>query len=139
MRDRWVRIGFYAAAAYNIGGMLVFTRLGTNQVLFDTDPALFSAAGCALVVVWGLAYLAQSVHWREAPFVSAVFVIEKLFFAGWWAVWLASDGHRLPEITAADPLAGAFYGLYGAGDAVSAVFFACAFLQARRRAAPQRA
>jgi hypothetical protein len=133
--DDRVRYGFYVAGAFNIVGILFFTRLFTNRVLFETDPALFSSAGCAVIVLWGLAYIAQSASWRQAPWVSAAFAIEKLFFAAWWGAWLASDGHRLAEIRAADMLAGAFYGLYGAGDALFMVFFAWAALRARRIAA----
>lgn len=132
MSDSLVRIGFYAAAAFNIVGMAVFSKLLTNDVLFDTDPGLFSKQGCALVVIWGLAYLAQSASWRAAPWVSAVFAIEKVFFAGAWLLWMMRDAHRLPEIAAADPLAGAFYGLYGIGDGLFAVFFAWAFVKARK-------
>ncbi len=123
MNDTFVRLGFYAAAAFNIVGMLVFTNLFTNDLLFETDPGLFSRQGCMLVMVWGLAYAAQSTSWRAAPMVSAVFALEKVFFAVSWLLWMMGNAHRLPEISAADPLAGAFYGLYGVGDALFAVFF----------------
>jgi hypothetical protein len=132
MNDLRVRIGFYAAAAFNIVGMLVFTRLFTNDVLFATDPSLFSRQGCALVIIWGLAYLAQSLSWRVAPWISAVFAVEKVFFAGSWLVWMMGNAHRLPEIAAEDTLAGSFYGLYGIGDALFAGFFVWAFLKARK-------
>lgn len=131
MNDPYVRIGFYAAAAYNIVGMLVFSKGFTNDVLFSTDPGLFSRQGCVLVMIWGLVFLAQSTSWRVAPWVSAAFALEKVFFASSWALWMATESHRLPEITAADPLAGAFYAVYGVGDALFAVFFAWAFLRAR--------
>lgn len=132
MQDTTVRYGFYAAAAFNILGMLTFSKGLTNQALFDADPELFSRSGCALVMVWGLAYLAQAASWRTAPWVSAVFAVEKLFFAGSWARWMAREGHRLPRIAEGDPLAGAFFGAYGVGDGLFALFFAWAFLRARR-------
>ncbi|MDP2310914.1 MAG: hypothetical protein Q8P18_33150 [Pseudomonadota bacterium] len=133
MNDSLVRIGFCAAAAFNIAGMLVFTRLFTNEVLFATDPGLFSQQGCILVIIWGLAYLAQAASWRAAPWISAVFAVEKVFFAGSWLLWMSREAHRLPEISAADPLAGAFYGLYGVGDGLFAGFFAWAFIKARAK------
>jgi hypothetical protein len=129
--DARVRAGFYAAAGYNIAGTLLFSKGFTNTVLHETDPVLFSVPGCLLICVWGLAYLAQSRSWREGPAVSAVFAVEKLFYATWWVSWLALNAGRLGEIAAADPLAGAFYALYGAGDAAFCLFFAWAALRAR--------
>ena len=130
--DRRFRAGFYAAAAYNIGGLLVFSKGFTNTVLFDTDPVLFSIPGCLLVMIWGLAYAAQSRSWRSGPAVSAVFALEKAFYAGWWVWWLAENHARLPDIYAADALAGAFYSVYGLGDAAFGVFFAMAAAVALR-------
>lgn len=130
MNDTSVRLGFHLAAAFNIVGILVFTRLFTSEVFFAIDPGLFSRQGCMLVMVWGLAYAAQAASWRAAPGVSAVFAVEKLFFAGSWLVWMSGNALRLPELFAADPLAGVFFGIYGVGDGLFALFFAVAALKA---------
>ena len=131
MNDDRVKLGFFSAAASNIVGMAVFSKLLTNTVLFETDPAVFSLPGCVLIMVWGLAYAAQSRSWRVAPAISAVFAVEKRLFAGWWLAWMAKHSGELPEIAARDPLAAAFYGAYGAGDGAFMLFFAWAAWKAR--------
>lgn len=129
--DTWITRGFWAAAAFNIVGMAVFSKLLTNTILFETDPEMFSRPACVLVMIWGLAYLAQSLSWRSAPAVTAVFVVEKAIFAGWWGFWLWGHASQVPEIMARDLLAGSFYAVYGAGDAVFMVFFAFVSLRTR--------
>jgi hypothetical protein len=132
MSDRRVRAGFWAAAIFNIAGMLIFSKAFTNELLFTTDPQMFSRPGCVLVMVWGLAYLAQSRTWREAPAISAVFALEKFIYAGWWIVWISQYAATLASLFERDLLTGAFYSLYGAGDAAFGVFFAIAAFKARR-------
>lgn len=122
--------GFWAAAVFNIAGMLVFTRAFTNDALFEADPLMFSQPGCVLVIVWGLAYAAQSRSWRQAPAISAVLSLEKFIYAAWWLYWLST--HDLTPVFERYAMAGAFYALYGAGDASFGVFFAMAALRARR-------
>jgi hypothetical protein len=124
------KAGFLAAALFNIGGILVFSKAFTNAALFETDPVMFSRPGCVLVIVWGLAYAAQSRTWRQAPAISAVFALEKFFYAGWWLAWLMT--HDLAPVFERDALAGAFYALYGAGDAAFGLFFVLAAWRARR-------
>ena len=131
MQDDRVRYGFYAAAAFNIVGMTVFSKGLTNTELFAVDAEVFSLPGCVLIMVWGLAYAGQSAAWRVAPAVTAVFALEKLLFAGRWLWWMAAHASELPAITARDPLAGAFYGAYGLGDAAFMVFFAWAAWRAQ--------
>ena len=131
MQDDRVRYGFYAAAAFNIVGMGLFSRGLTNTELFAVDAEVFSLPGCVLILVWGLAYAGQSAAWRVAPGVTAVFALEKLLFAGRWLWWMAAHASELPAITARDPLAGAFYGAYGLGDAAFMVFFAWAAWRAQ--------
>jgi hypothetical protein len=129
--DRLVGFGFVAAAAFNIVGILVVSEGLTNQVMFGVDP-LFSLGGCLGVIVWGLLYLAQGRSWRQAPAVSAVLAVEKLFYASWWAWWMSANASTLPELAVRSPSAAAFYGSYGAGDALFAVFFALVAARAAR-------
>lgn len=132
MSDRFVRAGFVAAAIFNIAGMLIFSKAFTNELMFATDPQMFSRPGCVLVMVWGLAYLAQARNWREAPAISGVFALEKFIYAGWWMVWISRHAATLGYLFEQDLLAGAFYSLYGAGDAAFGLFFTWAAWRACR-------
>lgn len=131
MSPRAVTGGFWAAAAFNVVGILVVSEGLRNAVLFRTDP-LFSLGGCLGVILWGLAYAAQSTAWRTAPAVTAALCLEKVFYAGWWAAWMAAHAGELPALGAESPTAAAFYGSYGLGDAAFAVFFAYATWRGRR-------
>lgn len=123
-------MGFYAAAIFNIVGIVVFTRAFTNAVLFEADPFMFSRPGCVVVMVWGLAYAAQARTWAQAPAISVVFALEKLVYVIWWALWLSHHGADLAELFGRDAMAGVFYASYGAGDAAFGLFFAWAARQA---------
>ena len=61
MHDLRIPFGFYAAAAFNIAGMALFSKGLTNTVLFDTDPAMFSRPACLLVM------MAAREHETSAP------------------------------------------------------------------------
>ncbi len=127
-----VRRGFRLCAAFNIVGILLFSRLFTNQVLFDTDPTLFAPAGCALIMVWGLAYVASIDVVEQAPTLAAVFALEKAIYLGLWVMWIAEHGQDLAALWAADAFAGFFYSVYGIGDGLCAVYFAWVFLSMRQ-------
>lgn len=129
--ERFVPTMFLAAATYNIAGMLLFSRLFTNTALHAADPVMFSVPGCVLVMVWGLAFAAQSRYWRMAPAISAVFAVEKTVYVVWWLLWLSRSGERLGELFADDWMAGSFYAVYGAGDAAFGAFFVYAALRTR--------
>lgn len=129
----WIKIGFASAAAYNIVGITLFSRGFTNEVLFTTDPALFSRAACVVVAIWGLAYLSLAPHADKAPYVSLAFALEKAFYAAWWLRWIIGHSAQIPDIAAHDPLAGSFYAVYGLGDASFMVFFAAVFAKYRPR------
>jgi len=125
-----MKLGFYAAAIFNIAGILVFTRALTNEAFFQADPSMFSRPACVVVMVWGLAYAAQARTWQTAPAISLVFAVEKLVYVLWWVGWLSKHGQELGGIFDRDMLAGVFYAIYGAGDAVFCLFFAWAARQA---------
>jgi len=129
MSDRFFRWGFVAAGLFNLV-ILVVSHGFTNQVLFETD-ALFGAGGCAVIVLWGLAYMAVAPVYKQAWLVSAVFALEKLFFVVWWLRFLITRGDELPALWASDLASGFFYSTYGAGDAVFMVFFAIAAVRQR--------
>lgn len=130
MHQARIKLGFYAGAIFNIAGILVFTRAFTNDAFFQADPAMFSRPACVVVILWGLAYAAQARTWQTAPAISLVFALEKLVYVLWWVWWLAMHGQDLGVIFDRDAMAGVFYGIYGAGDALFCLFFAWAARQA---------
>ena len=112
--------GFVIAALYNSG--IVYSSKGFGGDLGAIDP-LFSPLGCVGILLWGLAYLAMARSYKHAPAVVFVFALEKLMYGAHWLVWMRNHGSDLPEITAADPVTGSFFGAYGSGDLVFMVFF----------------
>lgn len=122
-----LRLGFLLAAATNVVGILLFSKGLTNEALFAADPDLFSKPGCALIIVWGLAYAALANSYREAATVALVFAIEKLFYGLHWLVWMGANAHHLPGMRQADLLAGTFYSVYGLVDLAFCAFFTAAW------------
>mgnify|MGYP001032208927 CR=1 FL=1 len=61
--------GFIAAGLMNIGGVLFFSRVFTNEAINQADPVVMSNFGLLMIVVWGLAY------WGR--------LLSRGIFAGW--------------------------------------------------------
>lgn len=122
-KDRTRRL-FIAAGVSNILGILGFTRLFTNELLAQTDPRLFSDPGAAIVVVWGLGYIALSGHYRRLPKMAAVFALEKALYTACWLHWhLSEPPGTLAELFAQDWMTGLFYASYGVVDGFWGLFF----------------
>lgn len=128
-----IRRGFHVAAAFNILGMLLFSRALTNELLGELDPAVFGVPGVVLICIWGLAYLALADSFEAAPRVALVFGIEKLFYVGNWVCWLGSHAGELGGVWARDPMTALFYAGYGLADGAFALFFI--YVWARQRGA----
>jgi hypothetical protein len=131
VRTKWAA-GFWAAGAFNVLGVLAFSRAGTNTYLSELYPDVFSGFGLLCVVLWGLAYVAAGGWKLPNPALCAVFAVEKLVYVGTWVVWLARHGGTLPTVWDRDPLTAVFYAIYGAGDLAFALFFLFAARAARR-------
>lgn len=116
--------GFLLAGAYNVFGMLVFTKLFTNPVLSAVDPTVFSWLGQVAIVLWGLAYWSVAKNYRSVPLLVLVFAIEKLIYFIAWLDWMLEKGNTLPSIAAQSPLSALLFATYGAGDLAFGVFFA---------------
>jgi hypothetical protein len=125
--------GFWAAGAFNVLGVLAFSRAGTNTYLSELYPDVFSGFGLLCVVLWGLAYVAAGGKRLPAAELSAVFALEKAVYVGTWVVWLARHGGTLPAVWDRDPLTATFYAIYGAGDLAFGLFFAWAAWRARTK------
>jgi len=116
--------GFWLAGAYNVFGMLLFSKFFTNPVLPAVDPVVFSSLGQVAIILWGLAYWSVARTYRHVPLLALVFAIEKLVYAFTWLAWMLAKGHTLPAIAAESPLSAMFFAVYGAGDFVFCLFFA---------------
>jgi hypothetical protein len=118
-----ITLGFLLAAAWNVLGMLTFSKFFTNQLLASLDPAVFSWLGQIAVVLWGLAYLSVAKAYPYVPWLLVVFFVEKMIYGGRWLVWLIANGRTLPKIAHESFLTATFYAIYGAGD----LAFGCLF------------
>ncbi len=131
MSENNVRRGFVLAGLSNILGVLVCSRLLTNEVMMQTQPGVMGLFGLICIVLWGLAYIAVSRNYAQVRWLIAVFVIEKLAYVIAWASFKASQS--LTAVYQQDAFAGVFYTIYGANDFVFMLFFAYVFWIARDR------
>ncbi len=125
-----VTLGFLLAGAWNVGGMLLFSRFFTNRLLSSADPGVFSWLGEVAVVLWGLAYCSVAHSYQYVPWLLVVFFVEKMIYGGRWLAWLVAYGKTLPKIASESFLTAAFYAVYGAGDLIFGFFFGWVALRA---------
>jgi hypothetical protein len=114
---------FWLAGAYNIFGVLVFSKLFTNALLSSLDPAVFSWLGLVAVILWGLAYCSVATSYQSVPYLLWVFVIEKMIYTVTWLAWLIRNGSTLPALFSESPLTATYYSIYGLGDLAFGLFF----------------
>ena len=115
--------GFWLAGAYNIFGVLVFSKLFTNSLLSSLDPAVFSWLGLVAVILWGFAYCSVARSYQSVPYLLLVFVMEKMIYTMTWLMWLIKNGSTLPALFSESPLTATYYSIYGAGDFIFGLFF----------------
>jgi len=125
--------GFYAAAAFNLVGMLWHTRAFTAFPAAALYPGLFGPEGCVAIVLWGLAYAAVAGRWSTTPALCGVFCVEKLFYGVTWLLYWARSPLSVEEHMSQHPEAATLLLVYGAGDFAFAVFFAVAARRGARR------
>lgn len=123
-------VGFLLAAAWNVLGMLAFSKFFTNRLLASLDPAVFSWLGQIAVVLWGLAYWSVAKSYPYVPWLLVVFFVEKMIYGGRWLVWLIAHGKTLPRIASESFLTAVFYAIYGAGDLIFGFLFGWLALRA---------
>lgn len=134
MRQDWVTLGYIAAAAMNIGGVLLFSRGFTNAAINAADPVVMSNFGLLMIVVWGLLYLAAGMGDGRLKWISGALAIEKLIYVMVWLKWHLAASPSLAEVFAEDRSAGVFYTIYGINDIVFMLFFTLVFLRGGRKA-----
>lgn len=125
--------GFWLAGAFNVLGVLVFSKLFTNSLLSSLDPVVFSWLGLVSVMLWGLANWSVARSYPSVPYLLLVFFVEKMIYTLTWARWLAKNGSTLPSLFSESPLTAAFYSIYGAGDFILGLFFLGVAIKVLRR------
>ena len=115
--------GFWLASAYNVLGILVFSKLFTNTLLSSLDPTVFSRLGLVSILLWGFAYASVARSHRSVPYLVLVFFVEKMIYVTTWLTWLGRNGAKLPSLYSESPLTAVFFSIYGAGDFVFGLFF----------------
>lgn len=126
MNNKLARNGLIVAALMNIGGVLIFSRIFTNETINNADPIVMSNFGLLMIMVWGLAYLSAATIPSGIKWLAGVFVIEKLIYVVVWVRWLLENS--LSAVYADDLFAGVFYSIYGLNDFVFMLFFAWLFM-----------
>lgn len=126
MNPTLAKKGLVAAGLMNIGGVLVFSRLFTNQAVNDADPVVMSNFGLVMIIVWGLAYLAAAASGVHLKWLAGAFAVEKLVYVVAWVSW--HSGNSLSQLYATDAFAGIFYAIYGLNDLAFMLFFAWLFM-----------
>lgn len=121
---------FLLAGLSNILGVLVCSRLFTNQIMMETQPLVMGLFGLIAIVLWGLAYIAVHKTYEHVRFLIGVFVVEKLVYVIVWVNFVMS--HSLADIYQADTFAGIFYSVYGINDFLFLLFFAFVFSSTRQ-------
>ncbi|PMN61993.1 hypothetical protein [Enterovibrio norvegicus] len=129
MHAKTIKLGLFAAAAMNIGGVLIFSRAFTNTAINDADPVVMSNFGLLMIAVWGLAYLGTAFIHSNIKWLAGAFAIEKLVYVVAWINWVS--GNSLSTVYDADLFAGAFYTIYGLNDFVFMIFFSWVFTSQR--------
>lgn len=128
----WISAGFVLAGLVNILGMLAVSKGLDNPQLVQADPAVFSTFGQAMILVWGLAYIAVAKQFAAVPWLCLVFFVEKLAYVAAWVIWWAQSAEQFGSLWDADPLTAIFIAGYGLNDLAFGLFFLLAFFVGRR-------
>lgn len=120
-----VKKGIYLSGILNIGGVLVLSKLFTNEVINEADPVVMSNFGLLMIVVWGLVFIAMAAKWEHLKWAIGVFVIEKFIYGFTWTTWMMNND--LSSVYKEDILAGIFYTIYGLNDWFFCIFFLVVF------------
>ena len=131
MKPTTISKGFLFAGLSNVVGVLLFSKLFTNQVMMHTQPEVMGYFGLISIVLWGLAYIAVRKSYAAVPWLIAVFVVEKLIYVLVYLRWFTT--HSLSDVYDQDTLAGIFYTIYGANDFLFGVFFAVVLYEIWKR------
>ena len=123
MNGNIIALGFILAGAWNVLGLLTFSKFFTNRMLAAIDPDVFSWLGQVAIVLWGLAYWSVAKSYQYVPWLLVVFFLEKMIYGVTWLRWIIAKRKTLPKIASESFLTATFFSIYGAGDLVFGLFF----------------
>lgn len=130
MTNRIISQGFIIAGLSNVMGVIICSKVFTNDVMLTTQPDVMGYFGLISIVLWGLAYMAVSKSYDQLRWLVGVFAIEKLAYVIAWIAFITSSS--LTSIYELDVLAGVFYTIYGFNDFVFMLFFGYVFMTQSR-------
>ena len=134
MRSSVISNIFLLAGAYNIVGVLVFSKFFTNTLLSSLYPTVFSSFSLFFISLWGVAYSSVATSYRSVPYLLLVFTAVKTIYFITWIVWHCRHGSGvLLEVFLESPLTAIFYAIYGPGDAAFGIFFLWLALRGLRK------
>jgi hypothetical protein len=131
--NSFITMAFWLAGAYNITGVLLFSKFFTNTLLTSLDPVVFSWLGLVSIMLWGIAYISVAKSYLSVPHLLLVFFIEKMIYTATWLGWLLKNGSMLPSLVTESPLTAICFSVYGAGDFVFGLFFLWLAVRGLRR------
>jgi hypothetical protein len=137
-RQGLIWFGFVVGGLINIGGVLLFSAVFTNEDLARLSP-LFSNFGLIIIILWGLAYIAVANQTAQVRWLVAVFALEKLAYGVTWLTWMSAHHGDIGQLISQSPMAGAFMLIYGPNDLAFAAFFLWAFFATRSETLPRSA
>lgn len=114
----------------NIVGVLLFSKVFTNDILIEANPNVMSNFGLLMILIWGFAYISVANSFKYVPWLSALFALEKLMYTITWIYWI--QAHDLTYLYTKDLFTGIFYTIYGVNDFVFMLFFGWAFWISRK-------
>lgn len=125
MPNNYIKIGFILAGLSNMLGVLICSKLLSNQVMMEAQPSVMGYFGLISIILWGLAYIAVSSTYTNVNKLIGLFVIEKLIYVVAWLSFISKNS--LADVYEKDMLAGVFYTIYGPNDFIFMIFFAFVF------------
>ncbi|TVZ51448.1 hypothetical protein [Dokdonia sp. Hel_I_53] len=130
MKTSIIKKGFIAAGLSNIVGVLLFSKLFTNQILMNQDPEVMGAFGLVMIMFWGLAFIAASDKFQSLRWLVGVFILEKISYVIAYVIWFSNNS--ILEVYEKDFFAGIFYSVYGLNDFIFFLFFSYVFLKLKK-------
>ena len=116
--------GFLAAAVFNF-----FILYYNRGISFTSDnelgkiDSLFDRHGVSAILLFGLAYASLWNRFAEAPMVSMLFGIEKMYYAIHFVMWNSQNKALMKTLKRTKPMEASFLSVYGIGDGLFAIFF----------------